>query len=269
MTEEQKNRVQTQFGRSAELYVTSKSHAEGASLDILHYLIRPRAEWVTLDVATGAGHTALMLARHVKQVTAVDITPQMLATAARLAAERGLQNITTQLADAEQLPFADESFDLVTCRIAFHHFGRQQQALNEMARVLKVGGILGFTDTFGIDDPELNKIYNRYEQLRDPSHVWSHSMLELVGMVQATGLKVECVQQFGKEFEFEDWTNRQKVSAEDKLTLLEMMRTVPEQLREFFQPRWEDGTMYFTLREVVITARKMGPDMGYHSIGVN
>src|SRR5437762_11918476 len=74
-----------------------------------------------LDVATGGGHTGLYLASLGHDVTLADLVQPMLERAARAAAERGLR-VQTCLHPAEQFPYADASFDLVTCRVAAHHF---------------------------------------------------------------------------------------------------------------------------------------------------
>src|SRR5688572_5469936 len=108
----QKSLVQSQFGANAENYAKSRIHAEGESLHRLVELIRPQANWQMLDVATGAGHTAMAFAPHVAHVTATDLTPRMLEVAAGLAQKRGLGNITFKESAAESLPFADASFDL-------------------------------------------------------------------------------------------------------------------------------------------------------------
>ena len=71
---------------------------------------------------------------------AADIAPGMLETTRRLAAERGLDNVLVQYADAAALPFANASFDLVTCRIAPHHFADVPEFLAEVTRVLAPAG---------------------------------------------------------------------------------------------------------------------------------
>src|SRR5215471_16664837 len=102
-----KSLVQQQFGLNAADYVTSTVHAKGASLGRLVELVRPQATWTALDVATGAGHTAAAFAPYLASVIASDITEEMLNEAARLAAAKGLANMTTARADAEALPFGD------------------------------------------------------------------------------------------------------------------------------------------------------------------
>jgi ubiquinone/menaquinone biosynthesis C-methylase UbiE len=251
-----KTLVKQQFGVSSRAYATSDVHARGESLDILLAEIRPRSDWVALDVATGAGHTALAVAPHVKRVVAYDLTEQMLETAADLAARRGLANFETRLGDAEALPFPDGSFDLVTCRLAFHHFPDSARAFAEMARVLRSGGTLGFTDNYVVDDPEAAAFYNEYERLRDPSHVRVLALGELEALFTRSGLAITALHRLEKEMEFQDWADRQHVSAADKERLLEMARHVPAALVPLLAPRWADGTMYFTLWEAAIVATK-------------
>ena len=128
--------VEKQFGAHAAGYATSPVHAKGASLQRLVEVVKPETHWRALDVATAAGHTALAFAPYVAHVTATDITDEMLAEAEKLASARGTANITTAKADAQALPFADASFDLVTCRIAAHHFPDIPQFATEVWRVL-------------------------------------------------------------------------------------------------------------------------------------
>jgi ubiquinone/menaquinone biosynthesis C-methylase UbiE len=255
MSSELKAKVQSQFGASTEAYATSEIHAKGESLTILLELVKPQPNWQALDVATGAGHTALTFAPYVAQVVATDLTEGMLAKAAELAAARGLANFQTKPADAEALPFNDNSFDLVTCRLAFHHFPNPRQAVSEFARVLKPGGILGLTDNIVVPDKQAAGYYNAYEKLRDPSHNWVYPLVRLQAMLEQAGLQVEATRQLSKEFEFHRWADRQHVSDADKEKLLEMMRHIPEALNPLFAPRWAEGTMYFSLWEAVIVAR--------------
>ena len=207
-----------------------------------------------LDVATGAGHTALTFAPQVASVIASDITAGMLRTTAQLASERGIDNLQTKPADAEALPFDNNSFDLLTCRLAFHHFPQTKQALSEFHRILKPGGILGFTDNVTVPNKEAAAWYNAYEKLRDPSHHWVYPQIRLENLFRQAGFSIRATQRLSKEFEFHQWADRQSVSAANKKKLLAMMRKLPEHLEQLFAPRWADGTMYFCLWEVVIIA---------------
>jgi ubiquinone/menaquinone biosynthesis C-methylase UbiE len=257
MSDEIKAKVQAQFGPSSDAYATSDIHARGESLAVLLELVQPQPHWQTVDVATGAGHTALAFAPHVAHVVATDLTAQMLAKTAELAARRGLTNVETRPADAEALPFDDASFDLVTCRLAFHHFPNPRQAIAEFARVLKPGGVLGFSDNIVVPDKQAAGYYNAYEKLRDPSHNWVYPLVRLQAMFEEASLRVEATRELSKEFEFHEWADRQHVSEANKEKLLEMMRRIPQALQPLFVPRWADGTMYFTLWEAVLVARRV------------
>ncbi len=108
------------YSQFADGYVTSLTHAKGADLDMLIEIARPQADWHVLDIATGGGHTALKFAPYVQQVTATDLTPNMLDKASEFIRSQGIENVDFRVADAEDLPFENEQFDLVTCRIAPH-----------------------------------------------------------------------------------------------------------------------------------------------------
>jgi ubiquinone/menaquinone biosynthesis C-methylase UbiE len=252
-----KDLVRAQFGRAAAAYATSDVHARGDSLELLVELVRPAPHWKALDVATGAGHTALTMAARVAHVVATDLTAEMLGETARLARERGLANLETRVADAEALPFPDASFDLVTCRLAFHHFTRPDVAVRELARVLAPGAVLGFADNIAVEDAAGATAYNAYEKLRDPSHHEVLPLSRLIALFESHGLHVEATRSFAKEFAFEPWADRMHVSAADKARLLDMLRTLPASARPLLAPRFADATAYFSLWEAVIVARRI------------
>ena len=137
-----KSLSQKRFGQFAEGYVTSQSHAKGYDLDRLVEIANPQTDWLVLDIATGGGHTALKFAPYVRQVIATDITPRMLSAAEKFICDKGVTNVAFEPADAEDLPFEDPVFDLVTCRIAPHHFPDCARFVQEGSRVLKPGGQL-------------------------------------------------------------------------------------------------------------------------------
>ncbi len=256
MSHELKNKVRSQFGASADAYATSHVHAKGESLALLLALIAPQPTWQVLDVGAGAGHTAFLFSPHVRRVVVLDMTETMVAKAVELAATRGFLNIFATVADAEHLPFDNESFDLVTCRLAYHHFPTPDKALIEFARVLKPQGVLGFTDNITVPDEGEATYYNTFEKLRDPSHNWAYSLRPLLKNIEQAGFQIGVTRKFRKEFEFQEWADRQHVSDDDKETLLTMMKHAPARLKHLMEPRWADGTLYFQLQEMVLVATK-------------
>lgn len=97
---------------------------------------------VVLDVAAGTGEPGLSIARHLHggKVIITDLAEHMLDVAKEKAAAAGITNVEFREADANALPFADNTFDEISCRHGFMFFPDMQQAANEMARVLKPGG---------------------------------------------------------------------------------------------------------------------------------
>ena len=159
-----KELVQRQFGAHAEAYATSIVHAKGASLKRLVELVKPQSEWLVLDVATGAGHTAAAFAPHVAHVIASDLTQAMLAQAQALARRKGLANMETARADAEALPFPAQRFDLVTTRIAPHHFFNIDAFLAETWRVLKPGGRFYCLEFSKVTSAPVARVYDAYSE---------------------------------------------------------------------------------------------------------
>ncbi|HXN95525.1 MAG TPA: class I SAM-dependent methyltransferase [Candidatus Acidoferrales bacterium] len=100
-----------------------------------------------LDLASGVGDPALSIAREVAPsggVTATDLGPGMMSLAEELARKKGLTNIEFREANAESLPFADKSYDVLTCRFGVMFFPDLPKALHECYRVLKPGGRAAF-----------------------------------------------------------------------------------------------------------------------------
>ena len=262
-----KTLVQQQFGAHAAAYATSAVHAKGASLGRLVELVQPQSHWRALDIATGAGHTAAAFAPYVAHVIASDITEEMLAEARKLAAAKGLANMEVAAADAEALPFEDARFDLVTSRIAPHHFPDVPQFVREVRRVLKPGGTFALVDnispdalsTPGFSEGELGDAataYNAFEKLRDPSHGRCLGVSEWGEVIAAAGLEVLHREILPKAMEFAPWAARMDVDAATVVRLRSMLEGGTPALKAFLKPRLEAGGLWFSLDEAVVTARK-------------
>ncbi len=248
--------IQRQFGAHANDYATSDMHARGESLQRLIELTRPQRDWTVLDVATGAGHTALAFASNVASVVATDLTPQMLEAARKLAAERGVTNIEFKPADAQALPFDDATFDLVTNRIALHHYPDARKAIAEMARVCKRGGLVALTDNVVPPDKVTAGYINHLEKLRDPSHNWEYPIARLEAYFADVGLQVEHRESFKKEMEFEPWADRTSATTETRAQLRKLLLQAPDAARNWLEPRVDGDKMFFSLTEAVILGRK-------------
>jgi ubiquinone/menaquinone biosynthesis C-methylase UbiE len=118
-----------------------------AATEALLEAARLRPGMRVLDLASGVGDPALSIAQAVGpsgHVIATDLGPGMIGLAEELAKARGLANIEFRVADAEALPFPEQSFDVVTCRFGVMFFPDQVKAFQECRRVLKPGGRVAF-----------------------------------------------------------------------------------------------------------------------------
>jgi ubiquinone/menaquinone biosynthesis C-methylase UbiE len=257
MDDPQKARSKQRFTRFAQSYVTSQTHAKGQDLDLLIEFARPRPEWIALDVATGGGHTALKFAPLVARVIATDITPRMLEVAGGLADDKGIVNVTFGLADAENLPFDDDLFDLVTCRIAPHHFVNCSGFVRQGSRVLKRGGLLLVQDHVLPEDEHAARYVDAFERLRDPSHNRAFSETEWLALFQAAGLQVDDVEQVNKRHAFLPWAERQGCAPKVIERLILMMQDADESVWEWMQPlEWGTRQATFANRHIIIAGRK-------------
>jgi SAM-dependent methyltransferase len=171
------------WSERAEAYRESEAHRQGRDLDLI-------AEWAegktALDVATGGGHAADRLREAGFAVTTLDPAPGMRSDV---------------VARAEDIPFADDSFDVVVTRVAAHHFEDPRAALQEMARVSR-GLVLVADNLFVSDEAE------EADRLRDPTHVRNYSEAEWRSMFDEAGLEVEAFEREDKRIELESWLER-------------------------------------------------------------
>jgi ubiquinone/menaquinone biosynthesis C-methylase UbiE len=250
--------VQKKFGQAAADYAASPVHATGRSLARLVELIETKPTWRVLDIATGAGHTALAFAPKVAKVTASDITPEMLTETRRLAKERKLGNVVVTRASADDLPFPDTSYNLVTCRLAAHHFDDPASFVREAARVLIPGGIFALVDNISPEDEALASRYNAFEKLRDPSHGRCLGLEDWRRIITDAGLTSLTSEIMDQDIAFEPWVARMRCTRSTAARLKEMLGAEP--LRTLLRLRETEDGLTFTLREAIVLAKKPASD---------
>jgi ubiquinone/menaquinone biosynthesis C-methylase UbiE len=202
----------------AQLYRESAAHREGEDLDLL-------VEWAegaqtALEVATGGGHVARRLRDVGINVVTLDPAP-------------GMQ--PDVVSRGEDLPFADESFDAVACRVAAHHFDDVEKAVHEMARVSRDRVIV--VDNLFLDDRA-----EEADRLRDPSHVRNYTEKEWRELFESAGLQIDELRRLPKPIEVEPWLERAATPAADA-----------DRVRELLADRIEDG--WITLDRIAILGR--------------
>ena len=138
--------------------------------------------------------------------------------------------------------FSDASFDLVTCRIAPHHFPHPERFVREAARVLKPGGRFGLIDSV-VPDGLIGELYNRYELARDASHVRSLPVSEWQLLIAEAGLALRSVELFPKRHDFDDWTGRANVPEENKPGIARILLAAGPEVAEIFKLEIEDNRL--------------------------
>lgn len=230
-----KQGIKKQFGRSSNDYVSSVIHRKGEDLDMMVEMAQVQGEEKLLDVATGGGHTANAFAPLVQTVTAMDLTPEMLTAAKEFITEKGHSNVAFVEGDAEKMPFSDESFDIVTCRIAPHHFPNIHDFISEAHRVLKPGGQFILDDNVAPEDAAFDQFYNSVEKMRDYSHYRAWKKTEWVHMLELNQFEIQAFRRFEKQFEFENWCDRMHLSDAEKQVLNSFMIRSSEKIKHQFR----------------------------------
>ncbi len=185
----------------ADAYRTSAIHSEGEDLDLVVEWCEPGPGATVLDVATGGGHVARRLREAGATVVTVDPAP-------------GMQADTT--APAEDLPFADASFDSVACRVAAHHFHDVVAAVREMARVAKHRVVI-------CDNTFVSESSEEADRLRDPSHVRNYSAPEWHSFFELAGLTVEDERFMQRPLEIQPWLDRTETPVEQQARVRELL----------------------------------------------
>jgi SAM-dependent methyltransferase len=188
----------------AEAYRTSTSHASGADLDAVVEMCNPHEGVKVLDVASGGGHVARKLRERGAQVVTSDPAPGMQADV---------------VCAAEDLPFADGSFDVVVTRIAPHHFADLGKAVGEMARVSN--RVVVVEDTLYTSEE-----VEAAEKLRDPSHVRNLSETEWRDLLESAGLEIERVEFFDKAHDLGDWLARTGCTGDEAARVRALLASV-------------------------------------------
>lgn len=209
------------WSERAQAFRESAVHREGPDLDLLVEWCEPGPGVQVLDVATGGGHVARRLREAGCEVVSVDPAP-------------GMQ--PTVVARAEDIPFADGSFDVVACRIAPHHFDDVRAAVAEMARVSRSLVVVE-------DNLFTSEEFEVAEKLHDPTHVRCYTEDEWRSFFDAAGLDIEQREVFVRRQDVEAWLARTETPAADA-----------ERARDLLADRIADGLLEF--HTLVLKGRK-------------
>jgi ubiquinone/menaquinone biosynthesis C-methylase UbiE len=190
MSKRHRETVQKQFTKTAEAFsqfaVRDTPEVVAEKVDFA----RPQPADLALDVGCGPGAFVLALAPRVQFVRGMDVTEEMIRQARAFQAERQIANAAFDCGEAEQLPYPDAAFSLVSCQMSLHHMPKPELALREMVRVTMPEGRLLLIDTLGPEGETKFDLHNQIESTRDPSHTESLRLTSFLRMFEDCGLEI-------------------------------------------------------------------------------
>ncbi len=252
--------VRAVYNRVAAIYAASKKEED---LPRIHHLVRFAAlpkDLDILDVGTGPGTLALALAdAGARLVLGVDISEAMLEQAEYLrltTASPSHERVGFRLAPAHNLPFADDRFDAVFCRLILQYLKHPQESIREMVRVLKPGGHLILAELLSVDDPVKRATQNAIEERRDPGHVAARSADQYRKLVAEAGLVVDRSEIVTFERELDEWLCSLDTRPEDRAAVGDMLEAGLETDAAGINARHRGNTLIFDQRMIYLKAVK-------------
>jgi len=216
MSKKHQATVQRQFTKTAEAF--SKFAVRDAPEIVAEKadFLKLQPESLVLDVACGPGAFVLTLAPKVRFAFGMDLTGEMLRQARDFQAEKQIANAAFIRGEGEQIPYADATFDLVSCQYAFHHIPKPELVLQEMVRVTKPDGRIFLDDTLGPESDEKFELRNRIEIIRDPSHTRSLRLTTYLSLFDKFGLETLSQSFKRRRRSFNQWMLRAGLKPGDK-----------------------------------------------------
>src|SRR6202171_1315964 len=212
-----------------------------------------------LDIATGPGYIAEAFAKNSCEVLGMDLTEALLGMARPRTAEHGVKNISFTTGDAQNLPFREGEFDVVVCRLALHHVQQPAKVVSGMAPVCRRGGIVFGEDIYASEHSARAAYQDRWEIMRDPSHVRTLPLSELLHLFRDGGLEIETVSTADDLCpEVERWMATTKVPAERAAEIRVLLEDDLQHDLSGTRPfRYAAGQMFFHARTVIISGRNI------------
>lgn len=248
--------AEEQFSRQSGNYGVNHILADTSDLEHAFGHVALRTGMRALDVATGGGHTARWLAARGCLVTASDLSAAMLERTRELLAMDG-KEVELRRHTAEEMPYPDKSFDVLTCRVAAHHFADKSRFVREAARVLKPDGVFVLIDGSAPDGaPEAAEWLHQVEKLRDPSHGAFGSPAEWRALAGAAGFQItECFTTPMKQPDVEWYFATAGTSEENRRAVYRLLEEAPARAREIFSLQQEEGRWVWWWPRMTLVAR--------------
>ena len=225
-------------------------------LDYTISKIAPSKSDIVLEVAAGTCICGRAIAPYAQNVTCLDMTPAMLTLGKAAAEKEHLSNMSFVLGDAAELPFLDNSFDIVFSRLTFHHFPDVLRPFSEMVRVLKHGGKLVVIDMEATEE-NLRETEDKIEKMRDPSHVRNLSKDELLTLYKRNDLSLDFCETVNMPIILQNWMEHTETSLVTQSAIIAKMKDdIQGGMKTGFHPYVKNSQILFNQRWMLIVGQK-------------
>ncbi|TAM81508.1 MAG: class I SAM-dependent methyltransferase [Acidobacteria bacterium] len=260
MSKKHQATVQKQFTNTAEAFSKFAVRDSPEAIAEKVRFLKPQPEMLFLDVACGPGGLVVAVAPGLRYAFGMDLTPEMLRHSRQFQAEKQADNAAFICAEGEAIPYAEATFDLVSCQYAFHHIPKPELVLQEMLRVTKRDGRLFVDDTLGPESDEKFELHNRIEVVRDPSHTRSLRLTTFLRMFDDFGLEILSQSFRRHRRSFNQWMLRAGHQPRDK-RYVEARRLIEKSAsgdKAGFSPQIQGDDIEFTHNEGMFVVARRG-----------
>jgi ubiquinone/menaquinone biosynthesis C-methylase UbiE len=250
------SRVREEFARQADSLSVAPAFTDAEVLEKIRAATAPKKTERILDLGCGPGIVSAALAPHAREVVGFDLTPEMLEKARQRCEKAGLSNLRFELGRAEQLPFAEGTFDAVVTRLTLHHFPDPRQVMAEMVRVTRPAGRVVVADVVSSENADEAALHNALEILRDPSHLQMLSANGILGLIAAAGLRVTATSTWEMQREFGEWIRITNAPERAKPLYTVMVTLAKAGIHAGIDLHYDGKAVLFKHRWLLVTAQK-------------
>lgn len=181
------------------------------------------AQDTLLDFACGTGEYAIFAAPKVKYVQGVDISEGMIEVARKQAVLENVNNISFLCNPVEQTPFAEDSFSVVVCRSAFHHFHDYAGIFSEMIRCCQKGGRISVQDIVAYPNEKIDNFFEEFERLVDVSHHKTLTKEFITNLYNQRELNIKNTFEIEVQLNFQEYLGHAKQPDENKKRIVNLI----------------------------------------------
>lgn len=204
-----------------------------------------KKKYKVLEAAAGTGVCSRLIAPFVSSVTALDISIDMLQKGKEIAKYEKIENINFVESSIIEMPFDDESFDIVFTRLSLHHFTYVKETLSELKRVLKKDGKIVIIDIVAASKSE-REINDKLERLRDPSHINKLTSLEIKNLLEVLEFDIIKIDHDSFEMNLDKWLALTKSPLSVRTIIESFLRSeIQGGISTGFEPFLKGETIYF------------------------